>query len=143
MSRTHGDTWSTPCSSISISAPVAEARPRGLIDTSALIGLESVDSDHLPREMAISAITLAELAAGPHATNDAAERAGVRIGSSGRNRSSNRSRSGKKARGRRAVDLLIAATALAEGLPLYTRNVGDFAGIVGMVDLVPVPLRTP
>jgi len=41
------------------------------------------------------------------------------------------------------VDLLIAATALAEGLPLYTRNVGDFAGIVGMVDVVPVPLRTP
>jgi predicted nucleic acid-binding protein len=34
--------------------------------------------------------------------------------------------SGRKARGRRAIDLLIAATALAADLPVYTCNVDDF-----------------
>ncbi len=32
---------------------------------------------------------------------------------------------GRKARGPRAVDLLIAATALAANLPLYTRNINE------------------
>ena len=39
---------------------------------------------------------------------------------------------GRKARGRRAVDLLIAATALAHDLPLYTRNPDDFASLYGV-----------
>ncbi len=47
--------------------------PRGLIDTSVAIDLPG-ESD-LPLEVAVSAITLAELAAGPHATTDPAERA--------------------------------------------------------------------
>ena len=42
---------------------------------------------------------------------------------------------GRKARGARAVDLLIAATALANGLPLYTRNGDDFVGLDGLVDI--------
>ena len=46
--------------------------------------------------------------------------------------------SSRKARGRRAVDLFIAATALAAGLPLYTRNPGDFAGLSDMVEIVSV-----
>jgi len=45
---------------------------------------------------------------------------------------------GRKARGRRAIDLLIAATALATGLPLYTRNPDDFAGLSGMIEIVSV-----
>jgi len=46
--------------------------------------------------------------------------------------------SGRKARGRRAFDLLIAATAVAAGLPLYTRNPSDFAGLSDVLQVVPV-----
>ena len=42
---------------------------------------------------------------------------------------------GRKARGARAVDLLIAATALAAELPLYTRNGDDFIALDGLVDI--------
>jgi predicted nucleic acid-binding protein len=45
---------------------------------------------------------------------------------------------GPKARGPRAVDLLIAATAMAAELPLYTRNTGDFRGIEHLVEVVGV-----
>jgi predicted nucleic acid-binding protein len=43
---------------------------------------------------------------------------------------------GRKARGRRAFDLLIAATALAAQLPLYTRNPDDFEELDGLVEVV-------
>src|SRR5579864_1751004 len=48
---------------------------RGIIDTSVVIDLERIDPGSLPNGLAISAVTLAELAAGPHATADPAERA--------------------------------------------------------------------
>ena len=55
---------------------MADTRPgRGLIDTSILIDLELIDPGDLPVEIAVSAVTMAELAAGPHATRDPAERA--------------------------------------------------------------------
>ncbi len=38
----------------------------------------------------------------------------------------------------RAVDLLIAATAAAAGLPLFTRNAADLAGLEGIVEVVAV-----
>ena len=57
-------------------APVPDARPsRGLLDTSVVVELEQIEVTSLPIEVAISAITMAELAAGPHATSDAEERA--------------------------------------------------------------------
>jgi predicted nucleic acid-binding protein len=45
---------------------------------------------------------------------------------------------GRKGRGPRPVDLLIAAVACAEGIPLYTRNLDDFCGLEGTVDVVGV-----
>ena len=53
--------------------PIRHAR--GVIDTSIVIDLEQIDPSRLPVELAVSSLTMAELAAGPHATNDADERA--------------------------------------------------------------------
>jgi predicted nucleic acid-binding protein len=125
---------------------LAEPRSlRGLIDTPVVIDLPDIELNRLPVEIAISAVTLAGLAAGPHATSDSAERAKrqdrlqwaeatfepLPIDASVA-RAYGRVYaaivvSGRKARGRRAVDLLIAATAVAAGLPLYTRNPNDFS----------------
>ena len=52
-----------------------QRRAQGLLDTSVIIDLERLDPNLLPIESAVSAITMAELAAGPHATQDTAERA--------------------------------------------------------------------
>lgn len=132
-------------------------RARGLLDTSVVVGLGLVDPALLPRDVAISSITLAELAAGPHATTDPAERARrqdrlqrVEATLSPLPFDAAAARAygvlyaavaslGRKARGRRAIDLLIAAVALANGLPLFTRNPDDFAGLESLVDIVALP----
>src|SRR4051812_1687333 len=63
-------------SSTSVRSHVAEAQhERGLVDTSVVIDLGLLDPADLPAEIAVSAVTLAELAAGPHATGDPDERA--------------------------------------------------------------------
>jgi predicted nucleic acid-binding protein len=136
---------------------VAEHRhARGLVDTTVVIDLDVIEPQHLPRELAVSAITLAELAAGPHATSDPTERA-RRQDRLQRTEATfdplpvdgNVSRAygrvyaavvtaDRKARGRRATDLLIAATALAADLPLYTRNPADFAGLSELLEIVAV-----
>ena len=136
---------------------MAERRDaRGLIDTSVVIDLESIAPLDLPREVAVSAVTMAELAAGPHATSDPAERArrqerlqraeatfdplpfdAAAARAYGRLWAAVHL-AGRKARGGRAVDLLIAATAVAAGLPLYTRNPGDFASLSDLLDIVAV-----
>lgn len=118
-----------------------------------MIDLDQLDPELLPAELTVSALTMAELAAGPHATGDSAERA----------RRQDRlqraeaafqplpfdnaaarayghiyaaiAATGRKARGPRAVDLLIAATALAANLPLYTRNTEDFRGLEHLIDI--------
>ena len=56
------------------SRSVTPDESRGLLDTSVVIDIEVIDSALLPDETAISVITLAELAAGPHATSDEHER---------------------------------------------------------------------
>jgi predicted nucleic acid-binding protein len=136
---------------------VPEARrARGILDTSVVIDLERLDPEHLPIEIAITAITMAELAAGPHATADPAERSRRQDRlrraeaafdplpfDSEASRAYGRVYSavvaaGRKARGARAVDLLIAATACSTGLPLYTRNPEDFQALGELVEVIRV-----
>ncbi len=128
---------------------------RGLLDTSVVIDHDSLDPEQLPDESAICGVTVAELAAGPLATDDAQERARRQerlqwvtatwdplpvdadaARAYGRVFAAVRA-SGRTARFRFA-DLLIAATAAAHGLPLYTRNPEDFAGLEGVVQIVEV-----
>ena len=129
---------------------------RGLLDTSVLIDLERLDPSSLPLESAVSAITMAELAAGPHATQDSDERARRQDRlqraeavfdplpfDAEASRAYGRVYSavvaaGRKARGARALDLLIAAVACSRGLPLYTRNPDDFRALDGLVDIIAV-----
>jgi predicted nucleic acid-binding protein len=131
-------------------------RPRGLIDTSVVIDLDSIDPADLPLEVAVSAITMAELAAGPHATTNPAERArrqdrlqraeatfeplpvDADVARAYGRVYAAVAAAGRKARGRRAVDLLIAATAVAVNVPLYTRNPDDFAGLSEILEVVAV-----
>ena len=127
---------------------------RGLLDTSVVIDHDIVDPASLPDESAAAAVTLAEFAAGPHATGDDGERA----------RRQNRLQwaaamwdplpldaEAARAYGRvlaatrpsrtRLADLRIVATAAAHGLPLYTRNPGDFIGLDGIVHVVEAQVR--
>jgi predicted nucleic acid-binding protein len=125
---------------------------RGLLDTSVVIDHDLVAHDLLPDESAISAVTLAELAAGPHATDDAEERARRQDRllwaaatwdplpfDAEAARVYGRLFAAAKASGRspraRLADLLIAATAAANGLPLYTRNPGDIAALEPIVSV--------
>ena len=129
---------------------------RGLLDTSTVILLPRLrDPSTLPTEPNISAITLAELSVGPllastdteraarqthlqQAESDfhplpfdaAAARAFGQVAADLRN-------AGLKTTAR-TFDALIAATAIANGLPLYTTNPTDFAGITTL-RLVAVP----
>jgi predicted nucleic acid-binding protein len=125
-----------------------------MVDTSVLI--DPPPESAMPEVASVAAITLAELVAGVHATQDPNERAArqdrlQRVQATlealpfdadaarayGRVFAAITS-AGRKARGKRAIDLLIAATALSAGLPLYTRNIGDFSGLEGVVDIVEV-----
>lgn len=128
---------------------------RGVLDTSVVIDHDLIDPALLPDESAISALTLAELAAGPHATENKDERArrqdrlqwvtatwdplpfdaeAARM--YGRMFAAARA-SGQSSRARLA-DLLIASTAAANALPLYTRNPADFEALKRLVKIVSI-----
>jgi predicted nucleic acid-binding protein len=137
---------------------------RGLLDTNIMILRARIAPDELPDEMAISAVTLAELSAGPHEVRpdteqdayfEAAERA-RRLDVLQRAEhefdpipfDADAARAygrvtaavvaaGRKPR-RRAADLMIASTAIAAELPLYTTNPGDFVGLDHLVTVIPV-----
>lgn len=131
---------------------------RGVLDTSTVILLQRLtDASALPEEPLIAAITLAELAVGPLVAEDERERAARQAHlqqaesdfiplpfdsnaarAFGTVAASLR-RSGRKASAR-TYDAMIAATALANDLPVYTCNPDDFEDIDGLdVIAVPVP----
>jgi tRNA(fMet)-specific endonuclease VapC len=133
---------------------------RGVLDTSTVIMLSRLaDAALLPDEPLITAVTLAELSVGPLVASHDAERAARQAHLQqaeadfdplpfdaqaarvfGRVAASLR-RSGRKTSAR-AYDAMIAATALANGLPVYTCNPADFAGIDGL-EVVPIPVPDP
>ncbi|HEY3004467.1 MAG TPA: type II toxin-antitoxin system VapC family toxin [Kribbellaceae bacterium] len=127
----------------------------GLVDTNVVILRADLDADELPDVLSISAVTLAELTAGPHHTDDLAERARrvdllQRVEAAfdplpldteatrafGRVTAAVLA-SGRKPRGRLA-DLLIASTAIANRLPLYTTNPDDYRGTEDLLSIVAV-----
>jgi predicted nucleic acid-binding protein len=152
-----------------------DERPaRGMLDTNILILRRWIDPAELPDEMAISAITLAELSAGPHEVRPNSEQADYdeRAERARRLEILQRAESefdpipfdaeaarmygrvaaaviavGRKPRGR-VADMMIAATAIAEGMPLFTTNPADFSGIEVLTEVItvtrpPVPHENP
>jgi hypothetical protein len=142
----------------------ARDHTQGLLDTNIIILREWVDPAELPNEMAISAVTLAELSAGPHLVRPAVEKPGyaeyaerarrmealqraeaefdpVPFGPEAA-RAYGRIVAAVAAAGRsprcRVADQQIAAIALAEDLPLYTTSPNDFVGLAGLITLVEV-----
>jgi predicted nucleic acid-binding protein len=128
----------------------------GLLDTSVLVDWDDpAVTGGLPDESAICAITLAELAAGPHLATDPAERARRQARlqqvealfdplpvDAPASRSYGQVVAAVVATGRthrsRIADLLIAATAHANDLVLYTRNSDDFAGLESLVTIITI-----
>jgi predicted nucleic acid-binding protein len=137
---------------------------QGLLDTNILILRRWIEPDELPDEMAISAVTLAELSAGPHQVrrNDEQNLYDEHEERARRTETLQRAESefdpvpfdaeaartygrvaaaviaaGRKPR-RRTADLMIAASAIAEGLPLFTTNPDDYAGLEKLVRVIPV-----
>jgi predicted nucleic acid-binding protein len=146
-----------------------ERHEQGLLDTNIVILRRWVDPAELPDEMAISAVTLAELSAGPHEVRgddeqqvyeEHAERARrLEILQRAENEfdpipfDAEAARiygrvaaavigAGRKPR-RRFADLMIASTAIAEELPLFTTNPKDFAGLDTVLTIVPVNRPAP
>lgn len=128
---------------------------RGLLDTSVVIGQDDMAPSGLPAEPAISSVTLAELATGPRAAKTSRERSvrqerlqQIEAAFEPLPFDANAARAyglvhaavldaGRQPRGR-LLDLQIAAVALANALPLYTRNLDDFRGLEGLVTVVAV-----
>ncbi|HEX5415707.1 MAG TPA: type II toxin-antitoxin system VapC family toxin [Chloroflexota bacterium] len=128
---------------------------RGMLDTCAVIDLPTLDPACLPVEVAIPAIVLAELAQGVAMTTDpeqimyrsqrladieatfaaipfdreAARRYGTLVALT--------IAANRDPRPRR-IDLMIAATAAAHKLPLYTRNADDFQGLTRAVTVIAI-----
>ena len=141
---------------------------QGLLDTDIVILRKWLDPEELPAEVAISAITLAELSAGPHEVrrneeqddyDEHAERARrLDILQRAENEfdpipfDADAARlygrvcaavisAGRKPR-RRVADLMIAAIAIAEELPLFTTDPDDYKGLDGLLTVVPVTRPT-
>ena len=126
-----------------------------VVDTSIIAALRLYDPARLPERILITAVTLGELSFGPHATDDPVKRAG-RVAvlqhveatfdplpyDQGAARLFGQICAAVRAVGReprkRVADLMIAATAASNQLPLYTANPGDFRGSESLVEVVEV-----
>ncbi len=128
----------------------------GILDTNTVVLLPRItDPTQLPTRPTITAITLAELSVGPHVTADELERArrqahvqqaeadfdplpfDAQAARQFGTVASELRRAGRKTKAR-AYDALIAATALANDLPVHTVNPDDFDRIPGL-QVVPIP----
>ncbi|MGY0487256.1 PIN domain-containing protein [Streptomyces sp. WG-D5] len=137
---------------------------QGLLDTNIMILRKWINADELPAEMAITAITLAELSAGPHQVRGGSEQSDYDEHAERARRMDVLQRAenefdpipfdveaariygricaavvsaGRTPR-RRVADLMIAAVAAAEDLPLFTTNPDDFKGLDTLITIVPV-----
>jgi hypothetical protein len=130
----------------------------GVLDTSIIAALKLYDPAELPETFLITAVTLGELSYGPHVTDDPLKRAGrvavlQHVESTfeplpydhhaarlyGQICAAVRA-AGRQPR-KRASDLMIAATAASNALPLYTANPGDFTGAEAFAEVVGVQGR--
>lgn len=143
---------------------MADDYQQGLLDTNIMILRKWIDPAQLPAEMAITAITLAELSAGPHQVRSTSEQTGYDEHAERARRMDILQRAenefdpipfdveaariygricaavvaaGRTPR-RRVADLMIASIAVAEELPLFTTNPDDFKGLENLLAVVPV-----
>jgi len=131
-----------------------------VLDTSTVLRLDELDEDDLPVDAMISTVTLAELSVGPLVTTDESERAARQIQAQRAETdygdplpfdveaarafahvAADIRRAGRKPKAR-AFDALIAATAKARQLPLYTFNADDLTGVTGL-EIVALPRQQP
>lgn len=135
-----------------------------MLDTNILILRHLLDPSDLPDEAAISTVVIGELSAGVHHV-DADTVAGRRERAdrmvllqqaeaefdpipytTPAARMYGRMSSAVRAMGRsprsRTADLMIAATAAVERLPLYTTNPADYRGLESLLEIVPVQRPT-
>lgn len=133
-------------------------RQVAVLDTSIIAALKLYDPAELPETVMITSITLGELSYGPHATDDPIKRAGrvavlqhVEATFDPLPYDHHAARfygqicatiraAGRQPR-KRAADLMIAATAASNDLPLYTANPDDFQGSEAWVEVVGIQAR--
>jgi predicted nucleic acid-binding protein len=134
---------------------MAERHPAGVLDTCTYLDLDVLDPADLPAVPELTAITMAELQQGVAMAKDAAVRAArmEKLGAAVADfdplpfNGDAAARYGTLvalaiAAGRdprpRRMDLMIAAIASVQGLPLFTRNADDFKGLDGSLTVVAV-----
>jgi predicted nucleic acid-binding protein len=128
---------------------------QGLLDTCVIVDLANIPAEALPIKPVVSAVTIAEIAAGVQTAADPVQRSlrvtqllmveanlnPLEFGNDAARAYGNMVAlvvaAGRSPRPRK-FDLMIAATAAAHGLPLYTRNVDDFKGLESQLTVVPV-----
>ena len=132
-----------------------DAVSRGVVDTNIVIHLAALDPTELPEQLVLSAVTLAELSAGPHHTDDPAERArrtavlqhaeatfdplpfDAEAARAFGLVSAAVLAAGRTPR-RRIANLMIASVAIVNRLLLYTTNPAGFTGLNHLLTVVPV-----